>query len=721
MIPALEICGKPRKLRQEAPAPAEPKGGCASSKMRAGIQFSMKCFPHYERRAGLGVPPWLGGWVQSTFCALAILAGFFAAELARGAPGFARESVARMQALPLAARPVIDGEFGPGEWPEETRSEGFFDHETGDPAPDFGEFWLAYDESAIYFAVRFKVNPRGLQANEYRTNVSLSGDENATLQVDVTGGTSEFNSFSVNARGATQINIAGGRAGKIEWLGEIESVGKITETGWQAEARIPWALMRLPSGGVRDLRFNVRWYRTDLQRSYVYRFTNGDATRLPVWAGVNLPDIPTRREIQLLPYGYGGIDDEGKSIMNAGLDLKAELTPQIQFVGSINPDFRNIENQILSLDFSYFERLAGESRPFFLEGSQFIPVGYDQRIFASQRIPSFDLGLKAYGSLGGRTQFGVLSTHDFGKAMAGVAGFSHQITDNSSLSLSAATWDKPGEANTTSRVSYGTRSGNYDVYGYGEFSSDEIQGQGWVGGFGTYYSAAGIESSFDYSEVSPDFFPRIGFAPERDYRGVSGHVQWSRTHPRSKIMETQLEAFGLAFRRFDGSKYRTNAGISTSVTLRDGLDIDTSFSAGEFEQYRDSMFRFSLEKPRRNPYRRWSIDYARGRLEDEDYQSLSLGLTYRPIQRLQTSLRFQSVDHFETRQRLIAAWNLDIGRFESVGGRLVADKEDVGGYLSYRRSGNFGAEYFLIVGDPNSPGFKRNVILKVVVPCSIKF
>ena len=40
--------------------------------------------------------------------------------------------------------------------------------------------------------------------------------------------------------------------------------------------------------------------------------------------------------------------------------MKTSLTDQIDLVGTINPDFRNVENQVLSVDFSYFERLAGE-------------------------------------------------------------------------------------------------------------------------------------------------------------------------------------------------------------------------------------------------------------------------------------------------------------------------------------------------------------------------
>ena len=89
----------------------------------------------------------------------------------------------------------------------------------------------------------------------------------------------------------------------------------------------------------------------------------------PIWAKVSLPKQSHDQSISLLPYTYVGYDPDIHRVVNGGLDLKTKLSDQVALVGTINPDFRNIENQILSIDFSRFERLAGESRPFFQEGS----------------------------------------------------------------------------------------------------------------------------------------------------------------------------------------------------------------------------------------------------------------------------------------------------------------------------------------------------------------
>jgi hypothetical protein len=101
------------------------------------------------------------------------------------------------------------------------------------------------------------------------------------------------------------------------------------------------------------------------QRRSVFGYTGGGRlANTPRWTDVALPAPSRVRTLHLLPYTFGGVDPAGGGIARSGLDVKAPLAGNIQLVGTVRPDFRNIENQILSLDFSRFERLAGETRPF---------------------------------------------------------------------------------------------------------------------------------------------------------------------------------------------------------------------------------------------------------------------------------------------------------------------------------------------------------------------
>ncbi|HEY0868324.1 MAG TPA: DUF5916 domain-containing protein, partial [Fimbriimonas sp.] len=319
----------------------------------------------------------------------------------------------RVEGKRLAAPPRIDGTVDEAEWSAAAGFEGMRYSDDGSPAAERARFWLGYDDDFIYFAAKlYDPQPGTIRATEYRTNVNMPGDDQIDLKIDLSGSLNDFNSFEINPRGATNIELAGGRAAKREWTGEFVAKSRITSEGWETEARIPWQAMSIPAGGRRDVRFNIDRDLPRISREAEFGYTNDGARAAdtPVWAGVELPKPVVDRSIKLLPYVYAGYDEDEKTVFNSGLDLKTQIADQATLVGTINPDFRNIENDILSLDFSRFERIADESRPFFLEGSEYLSSG----IFASQRIESFDVGVNAYGKLGDRLQFGLLDTLDFG-------------------------------------------------------------------------------------------------------------------------------------------------------------------------------------------------------------------------------------------------------------------------------------------------------------------
>ncbi|MFX9097180.1 hypothetical protein ABTN72_19195, partial [Acinetobacter baumannii] len=87
---------------------------------------------------------------------------------------------------------------------------------------------------------------------------------------------------------------------------------------------------------------------------------DGPENQWPYMTRISTGTIVRPRSFKLLPYTYLGVDEGGKPINNFGLDLKAPLSQNLDMVATVNPDFRNVENAILSLDFSYFARLAND-------------------------------------------------------------------------------------------------------------------------------------------------------------------------------------------------------------------------------------------------------------------------------------------------------------------------------------------------------------------------
>ncbi|MFY9233066.1 MAG: DUF5916 domain-containing protein [Fimbriimonadaceae bacterium] len=617
----------------------------------------------------------------------------------------------------IAQPPIVDGTIDLAEWDGVPSGQGAFDEDTGERAQDNMRFWLAYDENYIYFAAKvFDSQPSTIRATEYRTNVSLSGDDAINLELDLSGSLADFNQFGMNPRGATEIDLAGGRAAKREWSGEFISQGRITSEGWEVEARIPWRIMRLPTSGVRTIRFNVGRQLQRTQRDYAWQFTGGgNSDRAGKWTGVEIPKAPFERTIKLLPYAYAGADED-EHIVNAGLDMKTNLADQITLIGSINPDFRNIENAILSLDFSRFERLGDETRPFFQEGSSYL----ESALFASQRISSFDAGLNMHGKLSDKISFGLLNTIDFGEQNSFVGNFSYDPNSTDSYRVTATSLSTPGLDNEGYLVRYNKVLGPVSVFLRNMGTQDSINGDGIYNTASMNYSKKGLDLFAGWDAVSENFLPRLGFAPERDYKGPNVGVSWTKPYSSGPIREIGAHAFYQDYERFDGGHYRETLFSLLSLAFQGGIGLSLSQVQEDFLGTFDRLNTVRLGFPRGNPYRNISLEYDWGRLAMEDYRSIGLGIAYRPIDKLQLTASYQAVDHFERSDQGILGWNYDMGRDSYFSGRMVKRDDDWNIYLSYRKSGNRGAEYYLILGDPNAQTFRTSLILKVVWPFEIR-
>jgi hypothetical protein len=623
------------------------------------------------------------------------------------------------QAVPgavLERPPTIDGVIDEEEWAAASAFQGLLEAETGEPGEEGGQFWLAYDSRFVYFAARLAdAQPHRIQATEYRTNVSLRGNDTVSLRLDPFGTLADFNVFSINPRGATNIEIAGGRAAKREWLGEILAAGRITETGWEVEARIPWAVMRLPAAGPRDLRFNVVRDHRRLQRTFTWAFTRGGRVEnMGRWTDVEIPPAGGRR-LLLLPYTYGGYDEDGGVVANSGLDLRTALTERLEFVGSINPDFRNVERQVLSLDFSYFERLPGETRPFFLEGSQFFRTSRDAPLFASQRIANFDVGAKAFGKLDDATDVGVLDTIDFGRRNVLVSKIRRQMGVRSNADLAYVRLDDGPLSNQAGFASYSHGMGPFSAFGSYSHTDDTEFGRGHRINTGMFYSDGIWTGSGEYTEISPHFLPRVGFAPERDFRGGSLNLNYSR-RSAGTIRDLGFGVSGGYFRRTDGSPYRQFAGLGGGITLFEGVHLQARTFRERFRGFDDAIDSVEVQFPRGNPYQRVGMEYQWGRVADAPYRNVRLTAAYRPLPMLQLAGSYQVVDRLRERvDQVILTASYDLGADYSISGRLVQRVGDTNAYVALRRSG-LGAEYFLILGDPSARTFRSSVVLKAVFP-----
>jgi hypothetical protein len=587
----------------------------------------------------------------------------------------------------------------------------------GGSSPIKIQAWIGYDEDYIYFAAKVEKDPGTVRSTRFRPNQGVGNDDRFTIGFDARAIGSVRDVFLINANRGSSISLAGGRAAKVEWIGEFDSVGRVTETGFEAECRIPWRLISDLRPGRRDINILIEYDDPVTEKEYTLWRVGNDSNLQAKWTDVDVPEVDFPRVAKILGYGYVGATDGESFESGAGLDFKVPLTTSLTAVGTLNPDSRNIQNSILGIDFDYLERLAGENRPFFDEGAGYFPSG----IFASQRIRTIDAGFKLYGQVTDRLGIGALTTFDFGNERVSVVSARGSTPSQFGYSASFVDYDVPGRRSRAMAFNTSQRIGAFSVSAGHSLTDDELRGYGTNTNFSLSRGGGGWNFNFGWREVSANFFPRAGFAPERNFRryAVSGfRFAQYRTGPlRSLVYGASWQTSS----RLTGEKYRGGIDSSVSMTFRNDLSLSFERDFSYFGNNSDNLTSLYLSYPSNNPDRYVYAGANWGKVNQDDYTLASFGFGYKFDEKLRWFLNADVRRHTTNAEQLTTTLNYDLDAFQAVSFRAVYDQGRWNPYVTYRMSGNRGNEYFLIFGDPASDQFRRRLAFKMSVPWEIRF
>jgi hypothetical protein len=627
--------------------------------------------------------------------------------------------------------PTIDGFVNTDEWSEAAMVEGLTLLADGSPEPFRTRAWIGYDRTNIYIAfVCDDPNPSQIRATEYRRGGNLSGDDVVWFVVNAfaTKRGDDFSQFEVSAGGGSRFSIAGGRASKREWQGDWIAKSRITDSGYEVEIAIPWAILPLPGSGTRDIDINLgRFYRRQ-QFNAAYADIGPDerSDRHAIWKQVLIPQIDRASVVQALPYQVVGYSDQQDEIIfNTGVDLRYRINPQVTALGSVNPDFQNVESAVLGLEFSRFERLADERRPFFVEGGDFFRLGGSARPFASQRIGQFDVGGKVFGNVSDSISIGALTTVQFGHATNSAVRYRQAFDPRSSLTLGWVYSDREdtGVSNNALNAELMLRGERWGVGVIHATTHDSELGDGSRFDADIFYGDKEFQGSFGWQQISPEYLPRIGFAPRRGLKGWQGRLQYEKSFTSGGVSDVGIAASFFDSEKWDGSGvYFDNRSFNADVGFRHGIKLNLRHSVSNFQGAVDRLYGGLITYPSNNPYTSVSIGTVFGTVEGNDYIRGSIYGFHRFPFHLTISGQLSFENNGAIRNQLhVAGISYELSEFQSIAGRVVVRDSKVNWYLSFRQSGNFGAEYYLIVGDPNADSFQKRIILKAVVPFEIRF
>ena len=625
-----------------------------------------------------------------------------------------------IEAVRVTTPPKIDGNLDDACWKTLPSSSGFSDTTLGTLVKDDTTVWIGYDEKNLYVACYcHDSQPKGIIAQETKRGASFSGEDTIAISLNpfYSKRWEQESSLQVNPLGTQQANFAGGRATKHEWEGIWQSAAKIVADGWTVEMAIPWRNFARPAVTGKPVTLGLNFARYQARTQVHSAWSNLGIQERPElggkWVGVVLPpEEKAVKPLSLLAYAFGGYDQH-KLGGRAGLDARYQFTPLLTGVATYNPDFSNVEGDVTSIDFSYSERLPSEQRPFFLEGGQYLGGRGGFAAFRSVRVPQFDLGAKFYGRVGQGTDFGILTTQSFRGRNDSVLNVRREFSPFASAGFQAVSREEEGIHN---RVLVGTgqaRFGDWNLFGgYGR--SFDQTGGGEQGGLSLFWGSKSWSFFSRLERVSSNFQVRDGFVPfqnQQGYRvGINNFSDW-----RSGAIRHLGGSIGWNdYAHTDGTFFRNGISLDFFLQTASQLSFFMDYSSGRFEQNRDHVTSIGVNYPSLNKFRNFGVTYSWGRQGGSPYSSVSPALRWRFFNRLSVALSTEIVRLTSYNEQDILTLSYDLSRDQALGGRLVRRGGKTNWYLSFRRSGYAGTEYFLILGDPNAETFTSRLVFKVI-------
>lgn len=254
-------------------------------------------------------------------------------------------------------------------------------------------------------------NPEAIRAF-FRDRDSIFGQDLVGVKLDTYGDGRLAYQYFTNAFGNQVDSIENQMTGSESesWNGIWESVGKITEQGYQVEIAIPLRLMNfeetneIKRWGIEFVRFYPR--KIQYRLSHV-PFDRNDSCGLCQMGFVDgFKRAKQGQNIAIVPTAVVGkgetrspaesLDWQHSDNKEIGLDVKWALTPEITLLGTLNPDFSQVEADAAQLTVNNtFALFFEERRPFFVENADYFSS--DQNLIYTRNINAPDYGAKITG------------------------------------------------------------------------------------------------------------------------------------------------------------------------------------------------------------------------------------------------------------------------------------------------------------------------------------
>jgi len=644
-------------------------------------------------------------------------------------PPNGRSAAPVIHAVYVKSAPVVDGKLDEECWSQASRLEGFYCPNVDTPPPDETVGLVCVDEGSVYVGIIcHDETPQDIVAKETRRNGDFGSDDFVVLVIDPWHKHTDFYQFVVTAGGVQAEMIPGGSATKIEWRGDWRGAAARTPSGWQAEIAIPYSILRYTTG---QTTFGLAVARQFAQERILAVHPqvgrSVDPTLFIDLVGLRLPGNGSR-PILMSYLTLDSCDGLGAAY-KTGLDAQYHLSNGLTALAAANPDFKQIEDAVEPISFSYTERYLPDPRPFFITGQEgFLPR---EHLLYTRRIEKFDAGVKLFGTVGDES-IGLLDALTYGEQNTLAASWRHRFDDDTAARLLFVSDRRWGEL-SGGGLAYGldmsrtwrNPRGQDQVWAVAYLSRPQESGSGAVYTLGgTHDQGSGtINYNWQTRLASDEFSPSLGYYPEVNNLGGSfSFWRWDRLEKGG--LEARSWNVDTCYYRFLEGEGIFEARLSPGYVWiwRNGRVLRLSFTRGQQFNYNSSDSNVFVAWNEKDMYRRGNLFLLKGKRAGGEYSYLSLSQGFRAFGKISLRLAGEygslvdSPEYSGRGYQAILTSSYDITPERTIAARVIARDAGVSAYAAYRQVVRRGMDAYVILGDPDPArtGFSPRLAVKLI-------
>ncbi|GAC1575820.1 MAG: hypothetical protein NVS3B7_08440 [Candidatus Elarobacter sp.] len=514
-----------------------------------------------------------------------------------------------IKAVAVEHPPSPAGDVTDPVWKTGIVADGFTDFTTRRPAPLATTAYVLYDAKALY--VGFVCDQAGvpLVATNTTNNVGFGVDDSVQILIDTSGMGNRVYTFATTPKGIRYQTSSESTRYNPVW----SAFAQPTPDGWTAQMVIPLDVLRAEGGSVQSWRINAIRHVGAANEDYTWAYdatatSPTDATYWPTVTGIAVAKRATRPKPRADAYALGTAGADRRQFQtgfgtfaaqqprNAGVDVNVPFTNTLAFVGTLNPDFSNVEVDQQTIAPQEFRRSLNEYRPFFAQGANYLdPVpgkvginGIPDTPFYTPSIGTFDRGFKVEGTA--RTQsIGALDVRGPG---FDDQAFGYAIgTPNQSLKLGASAVLVHHDVGNDITQSIGVSRSNVHS-GEASFISMKTERGTLVTeparahefSIGEILQTQRYLAIATYQDVGPQYNPVDGYTRINDARGPLGLLQFNGVG-RGAVKSYSAFAFGDRYIDRSGAVHAADVSASASVTFKNLLTLSGGPSTSELRVY----------------------------------------------------------------------------------------------------------------------------------------